>query len=176
MKICNRAYLLSLISSLLISLTIFILIILSYFTSVIVLNERIVHIFMNMANIFLILALSIVLFKEFVPRDSIYKEYTTIALLITLSIYSFIWSLIEISRLKPRSFIYIPPIFIIVKCPITQYCSSFGVLTISIPLGIALGILIYSIYKIIKTIKTFRAKDVSKIIGGINLQEMHNNI
>lgn len=164
----------SVIGSLLITSIIYVLLILKYFTYVPLLTGRMTVDLMPISNMFLVISLIALVLKDLIAKNTIFREHVMVLLLISASIYSFLGSLIDISRLMPNNFIYIPPAFIIIECHLEDLCRSFKSLTISIPLGIAFTILIYSLNEVIKTYRTIRIENISKIVDRPNSQDVHD--
>lgn len=124
--------------------------------------------FTYLVNLLLFSSLLLLLVKDFVPRDSIYSEIASILAILMASAYAFLSSLADISRLRPGSFTYIPPAFIVARCDL-KYCESFATLIVSIPLGVATAVFVYDLYIIVKTFSTIRVKNISKIVNRFNV-------
>lgn len=131
---------------------------------------------MPITNAFLFCSIALLIIRDIVSIKAFYREVVSVILFIVLSLYSFLGSLIDISRLIPQSFIYIPPVFILIECGVKPNCGPFGALAISIPLGVSFTIFIYIVYEIIVTYRTHTIEQSSEVIDGGDFQNIHNNV
>ncbi len=164
------------IVSLTLTLSTFYLLTLRYFSDIQLLRGRMTVELMPITNILLFFSIALLIIRDIVSIKALYREVVSIILFIVSSLYSFLGSLIDISRLMPQSFIYIPPAFILIECSVKPSCGTFGALTISIPLGISFTIFIYIVYEIFVTYRTRTIEQTSEIIGGRDFQNIHNNV
>lgn len=144
--------------------------IIRYFVYTPLLADKTMANLMSISNVFLITSVVFLILKDFAFRNVVLQELMVIAMLVTICIYSFLGSLIDISRLMPRSFIFIPPGFIIVESHLENICNSFKSLTISIPLTTTFIVFVYSLNEIVKTYRAFKIKKTSKVVQRCNIQ------
>lgn len=157
------------IYSLTLTLSTFCLLMLQYFIGIRLFREGVISELMIINNVFLISSTILLAIRDIISKNSVYRELVSLILSIVLSLYSFLGSLVDISRLIPGSFIYIPPAFVLIKCSIEINCSSFGAIMISIPLGVSFAIFIFNAYEIFVTYRTSFIEQTSKIVSRNNI-------
>lgn len=173
---CNsiRLTLLKILISLLVSIPIFFILVLRYFTGFPSIKDRDIMDIIRITYVLLPTSLILLLIKDMVPGSTRYRGYLILFSLIFVSLYSLIGSLADIARLEPGKYVYIPPMFIITEYQLEKTYTTLRSLTISIPLCTTFGIFIYGLYEIVKAYRALKIKKIDKAIDGFNIQGIHN--
>lgn len=155
------------------SIVSFCILTLSYIVDLYLIESTVTSNLMLTSGIFLLLTLLLLLIKDFVHMGrTLVKELIALIVSVFISVYIILGSLVDISRFRPCRFTYIPPMFIILEYQIESV--TIRSLAISIPLGVAFIVLVYSLYELIRTYRAFRTKYLGEVVNRINLEHIHD--
>jgi|GEM_PF-1660269 len=126
-------------------------------------------------NMFLILSIVLILIGDLIPENKIaYKNLLAFLSAVFISAYSLLGSLIDISNLEPRTYTYVPPMFIVMTYKHGSSNETLGSLAISVPLGVSFAILMYGMFELIKTLRAIRIKKLSKVESRFDIEKKHD--
>lgn len=123
----------------------------------------------------LLTSLVLLLIRDFIPSaKAVAKESINLAASLFISVYMVLGSVVDVARFSTCSYVYIPPMFIVLEYQPTMSVSTFKSLTFSIPLGIAFIVLVYSLYELIKTLIAIRIKHLGEVMDRADAQDIHS--
>lgn len=173
MKIYSILHLVKILVLLVSSTASFCILALSYTVNFHLIESTTTSNLVSISGIFLLLSLLLLLIKDLVHMGkALVKEFITLIVSALTSAYIILGSIIDISRFRPCKYLYIPPMFIVLEYQIETI--TIKSLSISIPLGVASIVFIYSLYELIRTYRTLRTKYPSEIIDGVHVENVHD--
>lgn len=173
MKIYSVLHLVKILILLVSSIASFCVLALSYTVSLNLIESVTTSNIMSILGIFLLSSLLLLLIKDFAYMGkALVKEFITLIVSALISAYIVLGSIIDISRFRPCKYMYIPPMFIVLEYRIEAI--AIKSLSISIPLGVASIVFVYSLYELIRAYRALRTKYPGEIIDGVNLENVHD--